>query len=299
MNNPRGLQVAAAMATVYIVWGSTYLGIRVMVEDLPPLFSAGVRFLIAGLLMLGWAKWKGLSLPQRPQDWGWLATTGILMLVGANGLVTWAEQWVDSSQAALIVATAALWIAGIGSLGAQGERVHPAALFGLVLGLIGVAVLVGQGVHLRQAPVTAYLGMLAAPALWALGSILSKRKHVNCPPLMSATLQVLIAGATLTVLGLLNGEHAEWNWSPRSLAALAYLVVFGTCIGYTCYYWLVHQVSPSTLGTNAYVNPAVAVLLGAWLLDEHLGPLQITGTLVILGSVIIVTLASRPRRKPA
>ncbi|WP_420467641.1 EamA family transporter [Panacagrimonas sp.] len=293
MDQSRGLQVAAAMAVVYVVWGSTYLGIRVMVEALPPLLSAGLRFLLAGVLMLAWVGFKRLPLPRRRSDWGWLAATSALMLVGANGMVTWAEQWVESNQAALIVATSALWIAGLGSLGVQGIRVTRIALAGLVVGLIGVGVLVGEGLQLRQAPVSAYAAMLVSPFLWALGAIVSKRKPAQCAPLVAATLQVLMAGTVMTLLGLLNGDAERCSWSTRSLAAMAYLAVFGTCIAYACYYWLVHEVAPSTLGTHAYVNPAVAVLLGAWLLDEQLGPLQLAGTFIILASVVIVNLAPR------
>ncbi len=291
MDDAHRLRVAAALAAVYVLWGSTYFGIRVMVEALPPLLSAGLRFLLAGLLMLAWIRFKGLPLPQRRMDWAWLAATSALMLVGANGLVTWAEQWVDSNQAALIVATSALWIAGLGSLGAKGVRVTRIALAGLVVGLIGVGVLVGTGLQLDQAPPLAYAAMLIAPFLWALGAILSKRRPAQCPPLVAATVQVLIAGALMSAMGLLNGDAGRWIWSARSLAAMAYLMIFGTCIGYACYYWLVHHVTPATLGTHAYVNPAIAVLLGAWLLDETLGPLQLAGTFIILTSVVIVNLA--------
>lgn len=297
MNESLKLQIAAAMAVVYVVWGSTYLGIRVMVLDLPPLLSAGLRFLLAGLLMLGWVRLRRLPLPGRREDWFWLAVTSTLMLVAANGAVTWAEQWVDSSQAALIVATSALWIAGLGSLGAQGVRVGRLALAGLIVGLLGVGVLVGEGLHLQQAPAAAYAAMLISPFLWALGAILSKRRPAQCAPLVAATLQVLFAGGVMTLLGLLNGDAARWQGSVRSLAALAYLALFGTCLAYACYYWLVHQVTPATLGTHAYVNPAVAILLGAWLLDERLGPLQITGTFIILASVVIVNLAPSLKRR--
>lgn len=296
MNESLKLRIALAMAVVYVVWGSTYLGIRVMVLDLPPLLSAGLRFLFAGLLMLGWVYLKRLSWPSRAADWRMLCATGALMLVGANGLVTWAEQWVDSNQAALIVATSALWIAGLGSLGAQGVRVTRLSLTGLVVGLAGVGVLVGEGLHLQQAPASAYAAMLFAPLLWAAGAMLSRSHPAQCSPFVAATVQVLFAGTLMTVLGLLAGETAQWQWSARSLWAMAYLAVFGTCIAYACYYWLVHQVTPATLGTHAYVNPAVAVLLGAWLLGERLGTLQVVGTFIILASVVIVNLAPSLKR---
>lgn len=292
-------KVLAAFAVVYLVWGSTYLAIRVMVESLPPILSAGVRFLIAGALMFAYASGKGHRLPTRRADWITIGLTGLMMLVGANGLVTWSEQWVDSNQAALIVATSALWIAWLGTLGRAGESIAVWAWAGLLLGLGGVVVLVGEGLQLGHAPWFAYLALQISPLLWALGSVLSKRRPTQSSPLMSATLQTLIAGVVMTVLGLADGEAARWSWEPRALIALAYLIVFGTCLAYACFFWLVHEVTPAQLGTYAYVNPAVAVLLGAWLLDERLSAVQIAGTFIILASVVIVTLASSARRPHA
>lgn len=289
-------RVMSAFAVVYLVWGSTYLAIRVMVEHLPPFLSAGVRFLIAGLLMVAYAAWKGYRLPATLGEWRWLALIAVLMLVGANGLVTWSEQWVDSNQAALIVATSALWIAWLGTVGVQGQAVTRTTYAGLLLGFGGVLVLVGGGLELGHAPWFAYAALLVSPFLWALGSIMSKRRPASCTPFVSATVQTLIAGAIMTAVGLLGGEAPQWTWEPRSLLALAYLIVFGTCIAYACFFWLVHEVTPSQLGTYAYVNPAVAVLLGGWLLDERLSAMQIAGTCIILGSVVIVTLASSARR---
>lgn len=285
-------RVIAAFAVVYLVWGSTYLAIRVMVEHLPPLLSAGVRFAMAGALMLAYAKWKRYSLPATISEWRWLATTSLLMLVGANGLVTWSEQWVDSNQAALIVATSALWIAWLGALGSAGDFVSGKVYAGLLLGVVGVAALVSEGLELGSAPLAAYAGLLFSPFLWALGSIVSKRRPATCHPFSSATAQVLVAGVVMTAIGLAAGEHSRWTWEPRSLFAMAYLTVFGTCIAYACFFWLVYRVTPAQLGTYAYVNPAVAVVLGAWLLDETLGPMQIAGTFVILLSVVFVSWAS-------
>lgn len=294
--NPR---ILAAFAVIYLVWGSTYLAIRVMVESLPPILSAGARFLIAGVLMYAYARWKGHRLPQRRADWFSIGLTSLIMLVAANGLVTWSEQWVDSSQAALIVATSALWFAWLGTLGHAGQSIAAWAWAGLLLGLCGVAVLVGDGLQLGHAPWSAYLALLCASLLWALGSVVSKRRPTQGTPLMSATLQTLMAGVVMSALGLAGGETARWSWEPRALLALAYLIVFGTCLAYACFFWLVHEVTPAQLGTYAYVNPAVAVLLGGWLLDETLSAMQIAGTFIILASVVIVTLASSARRTTA
>ena len=288
--------VVGAFAVVYLVWGSTYLGIRVMVGHLPPFLSAGVRFVFAGSLMLAYARWKRYRLPSTFAELRIIGLVSVVMLVGANGLVTWSEQWIESNQAALIVATSALWIAWLGTLGGQGQPVSFLTYAGLFLGVGGVALLVGQGLKLGNAPWFSYASLLISPFLWALGSIVSKRRPIACAPLSNAAIQTLIAGAIMSSLGLARGEAARWTWEPSSLWALVYLALFGTCIAYGCFLWLVHQVTPAQLGTYAYVNPAVAVLLGGWLLDEKLSTMQIAGTLIILGSVVIVTWASSRAR---
>jgi drug/metabolite transporter (DMT)-like permease len=286
----RAVRLLLAFAAVYVIWGSTYLAIRVVVLSLPPALSAGIRFLVGGALMLGYALWRGGRLPRRLGDWRSTALTALAMLVGGNGLVTWSEQWVDSNQAALIVATAALWMAWMGTLGAGGERLGRATLAGLLLGFAGVALLVGGGLSAHLAPWYAYAALQLAAFLWALGSVYSKRRPTAASPWIAAALQMLVAGVVLSGIGVALGEPARWQWEPRSLWALGYLIVFGSCVAYGAYFWLVHEVPPAQLATYAYVNPAIAVVLGWWLLDERLGRVQVLGTLVILAGVVMVTL---------
>ena len=293
--NSRTVQVVTAFAIVYVVWGSTYLAIRIGVAHLPFALFAGVRFAIAGLLMFAYARLRGGKLPSSAVDWRNIAVSALLMLVGGNGLVTWGEQWIESNQAALLVATSALWMAGLGTLGSQGERINPATLVGLLLGFGGVAVLVSSGLHLNTAPLKAYAGISLAPLMWAGGSIWSRRHPVGGTAIMTAALQTLIAGGVMTTLGLALGETAHWSWDAKSMAVLAYLIVFGSCIAYGAYFWLVHEVTPSRLGTYAYVNPAIAVLLGWWFLDERLNQTQVIGTVIILAGVVVVTLAQRKK----
>jgi drug/metabolite transporter (DMT)-like permease len=292
----RSLQLVGAFATVYLVWGSTYLAIRVGVTDLPAVLFAGVRFLIAAPLMLAYAWWRGARLPTSWHDWKIIGLTALMMLVGANGLVTWAETWVESNQTALIVATSALWMAWFGTWGGRGERFSTLALAGLLLGFGGVALLVGAGIGNRLAPWSAYAALLFSPILWAGGSVLSRRNPLGCSPLMVAALQMLITGVVMTALGLALGDAARWRPTAASVSALVYLALFGSCLAYGAYFWLVHEVTPAQLGTYAYVNPAIAVLLGWWLLDEHMQRPQVLGTLVVLAGVALVTVASR--RKP-
>lgn len=284
------VRILLAFATVYLVWGSTYLAIRVGVQELPAILFAGVRFLIAAPLMFVFAWSMGDRLPSGLRDWGVITVTALAMLVGANGLVTWSEQWVESNQAALIIATSALWMAALGSLGSAGERPAPLAIAGLLIGLTGVAVLVGAGLFSGHAPLAAYLALLLSPLLWAAGSVFARRHPLSCSPWMASALQMGVTGVVMTSLGLLHGEAAHWTPTTPALIALLYLALFGSCVAYGAYQWLVHEVTPAQLGTYAYVNPAVAVLLGAWLLDEHLQTPQWLGTLAILAGVLLVTL---------
>lgn len=298
MTPSRTLQIAAAFAVVYVVWGSTYLAIRIGVQALPAVLFAGVRFLLAGVLMLAYAFARGARLPASRRDLLNIAVTALLMLVGANGSVTWSEQWIASNQAALIVATSALWLAWMGTWGPKGERLGALTVIGLALGFAGVAVLVKAGVSSHSAPAVAYVVLAVSPLLWAAGSVWSRRAPVSCPPTMTAALQMLIAGIVLTALGLALGEQSAWTWSGRAVATLAYLAVFGSCVAYGAYSWLVHEVPPARLGTYAYVNPAVAVALGWWMLDEHLDPSQVAGTAIILFGVVLVTWAARRPMAP-
>lgn len=289
----RSSSVALALATVYLVWGSSYLAIRIGVRDLPPFLFAGLRFCCAGLLMLLWARSRGYKLPMRAADWRSIVIAALAMLVIGNGLVTWAEQWIQSNLAALIVATSALWIAWFGTFGSRGEPLGTLTIAGLALGFVGVALLVAGGLGPAAAPPLAYAALLAATVGWAGGSVYLRRHPPACSAWVGAALQMLVAGAVLCGIGLAVGEAPRWHWTPDGVGAFVYLVVFGSCLAYGAYFWLVQQVTPAVLGTYAYVNPAVAVVLGWVILDEQLTAAQWGGTLVILAGVVLVTLASR------
>lgn len=287
---PRRWKIVLAFAVVYVVWGSTYLAIRVGVRDLPPALFAGMRFLLAGTLLTAYARATGQAWARGLNEWRTIAIVGVMLLVGANGLVVWGEQWVPSNQAALIVATTALWIAGFGTLGRQGQPLARGAIVGLAAGLAGVVVLLHPGSSGLDEG-WGQLAILGASLSWAGGSIYAKRQRPKTPPLMSAGLQSLVGGSVLCVIGLVLGEAQAVVWSPASLWALLYLVIFGSCLAYAAYVWLLHTVTPAALGTYAYVNPAVAVVLGWWLLDERLDAYEIAGMAIILFGVILVTTA--------
>jgi len=287
------LKVIAAFAIVYVVWGSTYLAIRVGVATLPPALFAGVRFLAAGLLLAAYARLTGKQFPRRRREWITITVAALLLLVGANGLVVWGEQWVPSNQAALIVATLALWLAGLGALGPQGESFSRRRLTGLLTGFAGVVVLMWPTDGFVLEHFSAQLAILLAALSWAGGSIFMKRRRPSTPPLMAAAMQSLVAGVLLGTIGFAAGEAGRWTWEGNALFALLYLVVFGSCIAYAAYLWLLHEVSPAALATYAYINPAVAVMLGWWLLGESLNGAQMAGMLVILLGVLLVSLPDK------
>jgi drug/metabolite transporter (DMT)-like permease len=289
------LRVALAFITVYLVWGSTYLAIRIGVHNLPPALFAGARFAAAGLLLLLYASLARQPWPRGVREWRAILVVAVLLLVGANGLVVWGEQWVPSNQAALLAASTALWLAGFGLLGRDGDNLSPRRLLGLALGFAGVVLLLLPRNGFVFEHLGGQLAILAAALSWAAGSIYVKRARPATPPIMSAALQSLAAGMLLTVIGLASGEAGRWTWEREALLALAYLVVFGSCLAYAAYVWLLHEVSPAALGTYAYVNPAVAVVLGAWILGEDLRGTQFFGMLVVLGGVMLVSLPARRR----
>lgn len=287
-------RVIVAFTAVYIIWGSTYLAIRVGVQQLPPALFAGARFVTAGILLAIYARLSGQKFPTHLREWRTIAITALFMLVGANGLVVWGEQWVPSNQAALIVATTALWLAGFGTLGAHGQKLSPRTVLGLAVGFFGVAMLLLPENGFTLEHFGAQLAVLAACPLWAAGSMVAKRGQLGTPPLMVAALQSLVAGFVFCGIGFADSETARWSWSQEAMAALAYLIIFGSCFAYAAYIWLLHEVSPAALGTYAYINPLVAVVLGWLVLRETLSATQMAGTVVILIGVMLVSI-SRPK----
>ena len=284
------LNVIAAFAIVYLVWGSTYLAIRVGVATLPPALFAGARFFAAGLLLAAYAYLSGQQLPRDRHEWKTITVVAVFLLVGANGLVVWGEQWVPSNQAALIASTVALWLAGLGALGPQGESISRRRLTGLFIGFVGVMLLMWPDDSFVLEHFSAQLAILLAALSWAAGSIYMRRRKPSTPPLMAAAMQSLVAGVLLGFIGFSAGEAGRWVWTGNATYALLYLIVFGSCLAYAAYIWLLHEVSPTALGTYAYVNPVVAVLLGGWLLGETLNAIQIAGMLVVLVGVVLVSL---------
>ena len=285
-----------ALGTVYLIWGSTYLAIAIAVQTLPPLFSAGVRFCVAGLVLLGFvAARRGLRLG-REQVIG-AAIVGLLLVVGGNGLVVLAERTVPSGLTALIIASVPLWIVIFRRI--AGEHIHPSTFIGVAVGFAGVGFLVaprGSG----GADLGGVLLLLVATVSWALGTFLSPRLALPRDGLLSTGIQQLAGGVILVVIGAAAGELAHLEperYSTASLLAMAYLVLFGSLVAFTAYGWLLQHAPVSLVATYAYVNPVVAVLLGALVLAEPITPAIIIGAAIIIAAVVFIVTRESARMR--
>lgn len=300
-DSPPLLGVLAAFAALYVIWGSTYLGIRFAIETMPPFTMAGIRFLLAGALLYGWSRARGATPATGPQ-WRTAAVVGALLLLGGNGGVTWAEQYIPSGVAALLVASTPMWMVVIDALRPQGTRPTVPVVLGLVLGLVGIVLLVGPS-DLGGEPVDG-LGALAVAAgafCWALGSIYQRGAPTAASTLLNVGMQMLAGGALLLLAGLALGERLDVAAvSTRSALALAYLVLVGAVVGYSAYVWLLKVSTPARVSTYAYVNPIVAVLLGWALAGEPMGPRVIAAGAAVVAAVAFITMGRAvPARPPS
>ena len=279
----------SAMATVYVVWGSTYLAIRVMVETMPPLLAAGFRFLFAGGLLYVWLCARG-GLPRirlAAREVFAALVIGALLMLGGNGLVTVAEQEAPSGLAALIIAAVPLWVIVLRFL--VRERVPPVTLLGVVAGFAAVGFLVGPGGRPGGVAVWSLLTLVAASAAWAVGSFLQRHLPLGGDVFVAIAAQQVLGGTLLLVVGLAAGErlHPE-AFSGRSIAAFVYMVTAGSLLAFTAYVWLLHNAPISTVATYAFVNPVVAVLLGWSILSERLTVSMLAAAAVVVAAVWFV-----------
>ncbi len=282
---PSTAAIALALAAVYLIWGSTYLGIRFALEGgYPPLLMAGGRFLLAGSLMYLVLRKRGDAAPTRGQ-WKNLAVMGLLMMGIGNGLVSIAEQWVSSGLAAVAVASTPLWM-GLFSL-MRGQRPSGLEWVGIGIGLVGVLWL-NAGSTLSATP-AGLVALLVATIAWAFGSIWSKGRDLPSP-FMSAAGQMICGGVMMLAAGGLTGESFAALPTFKGTLAVIYLITFGSIIGFTAYVWLLHHVRPTLAGSYAYINPAIAVMLGAWLAAEHFTAHDLGAMAVILLGVVAITL---------
>ncbi|MCC6763226.1 MAG: EamA family transporter [Deltaproteobacteria bacterium] len=292
---PRRL-VALALAAVYVAWGSTYLAIRVGVGHLPPTVLAGLRFLVAGGAMLAALAAAGRLAPTSRREKRAIALIAFAMLIGGNGLVVWAEQSVPSGLAALVVATVPIWMAGLAALPPARERLPAAAVAGILLGFAGVAVLARPS---AGGDFAGTFALLVASFSWSCGSIYARHAGIRADPVTVTAWEMLFAGVMFLAIGTATGGVFAARLDAAGLAAIAYLVVVGSWIGFTAYVWLLANVPAAQAATYAYVNPVIALLLGWWLLDEPITPAILVGSAIVVVAVALVTTARVPARRPA
>ncbi len=304
-SRPSRLALIAAFAALYVIWGSTYLGILFAIDSIPPLLMAGSRFFTAGVLLYTIARWQGAARSGWI-DWRTAAIVGACLLLGGNGGVTLAEQYVPSGLAAVIVATVPIYIALLGWLTGTAARPRPLVWLGLAGGLCGVAILVTSSLRVPTGDhPKAGLGMLillASSFLWSAGSLYSRRAKNAPSPFLAAGQQMLCGGALLLLGGIASGELRQFD-SHRvtwlSLGAWFYLVTIGAIVAFSAYIWLLRHCDPAKVATYAYVNPVVAVLLGAAFAGETLSARTLVAAALIIGSVaVVITADQRPAVAP-
>lgn len=281
--DPRWM-VPLSLFALYVIWGSTYLGIRYALVSYPPFMLAAIRFAIAGVLLFAVLRVRGATLPTAAQ-WKNAAIVGTLLLAGGNGLVCFAEQSVSSGIAAVAVASMPLFAAVFG--GIYGEWPTRGETAGLMLGFVGVIVL-NLGAGLSGSPLGA-IALICAAMAWAFGSVWSKRQDMPKGPMNTAA-QMLCASVSLTIIALLHGERFPAHPEAGATAAVAYLIVFGSIIAFSAYLYVLKTVRPALATSYAYVNPPVAVLFGVALAGEHVGPFDLAGMAIILVGVGIITM---------
>jgi len=297
------LAVFFALGLVYLFWGSTYLGISIAVENIPPALMCATRFLVAGALMLAYCVATGRSIRYSPRQLGQIAVVGVLLLMGSNLTLSYAEQYVPSGIAALLVASIALWFLILDALILGDHHISVRGMIGLVLGVAGLVVLLWPKLTatgaLGSREMWWSLALIAGAFSWALGSVLSKLWQSGGS--FSATgWQVVFAGIANLIYAFFNKDFSHVIWTRRGVGAIAYLVVFGSLVGYTAYIWVLDNAPAAMVSTYAYVNPVVAVFLGWLILHERVDAYLLTGSAIVVLSVILVTTAKvKPKTLPA
>ncbi len=278
-----------AWLNVCIIWGTTYLVIRIGVGHMPPMLFAGIRWVIAGLVFIAFLKLQGKSLPQ-PRELIHLAVVGLALLGFGNGLVVFSEQWIPSGLAALMITTVPFFMVGMESFLPKGPRLNATILTGLIMGLVGVFLIFGEDIKYLADPnnLKGIVGLLGAVVFWSAGSLYSKYVKVAVHPLMGASVEMLIAGLALSGVGLFLGELPRLTFELNGLLALAYLIVIGSFVGYTSYIYALAKLPLSLVATYAYINPVIALFLGWLILDETLNFQIAIAAAVTLAGVFMV-----------
>lgn len=303
---PRKPAIVAAFAALYLIWGSTYLAIRLAIESIPPLLMAGTRFFLAGLIMYGIALWHGAPKSSLA-EWRTAFVVGTCLLFFGNGGVTVAEQWVATGLASLLVATVPIYIALLVWLSRSSPRPSALVLTGLAGGFVGVGILVGPVLSSPPPAGHGYpgLGMLIllfGSLVWSIGSLYSRHARASAPPFLSSAQTMLCGGGLMFLAGLISGEGKDFHpekMTALSFGAFVYLVLIGAVIGYTAYIWLLRHCDPAKVATYAYVNPVVAVLLGVLFAGETMTGRTALAATIIVGSVALVITAQQSKKEAA
>jgi drug/metabolite transporter (DMT)-like permease len=290
---PHRWKTVLAFAIIYLVWGSTFLAIRVGVKEVPPLLLAGMRFFVAGIVLFAWMRATGTASPCR-REWASVTLLAVLIFLVDYGLVFWAEQRVPSGTTAVMLATIPAFTALAEILILRTQRLTFRLGVALVVGLAGVAVLVSRSVGFRDAPIdsSGALALAVGAISWSFASVLSRKLSLPQSKVMSSGAQMLIGGVMLLLAAAMFGEFRAFHArevSASAWLALLYLIVAGSIVAFTAYVWLIHHESPTKVGTYAYVNPVIAVLLGYFLGGEALGARTVLGTFLVLVSVVVIT----------
>jgi drug/metabolite transporter (DMT)-like permease len=296
----------AALIAVYIVWGSTYLAIRFTIETIPPFISAGIRFLVAGVILYGWRRLRGDPAPKKI-EWRSASIVGLLLLLGGNGALVWAEQHIPSGIASVFIATTPLWMVLIESLRPGGTRSNWLTWLGVLVGLFGIALLANPWqAHTVGSPPLNPIGILVlliGALSWSIGSLYSRNARLPDSPLLSTGMEMLVGSAGLFAFATLIGEWKQFDPTAISLASvsgLTYLIIFGSGVGFVAYTWLLRNAPITIVSTYAYVNPVVAILLGSVIANEPLETVEIISAAIIIAGVVIITSSkSLTQRKPS
>ncbi|MCX7748766.1 MAG: EamA family transporter [Clostridia bacterium] len=295
--NPNEFRVILAYLSVCIIWGSTYLVMRIGVSSFPPELFAGIRFAVAGTLMLLYAALRGLTFPTSFKDYLNQGLIGAILILGGNGLVIWASQWVHSSITALILATSPLFTAVIEFILPGKSKIGFAGWIGLITGFGGVALLVTSSQTAGDVDLSGGLLLLLAALLWSIGTVYSKSSRQSGSIVTHIGIQMLCGGIGQCILGIFLNEAPKVKITPEGLGAMVYLIFIGSILGYTSFTYLIQKWPAAKAGTYAYVNPVVAVLLGALILDEPITIVKIISCTIILGGVVIVQLSKTLNEK--
>jgi drug/metabolite transporter (DMT)-like permease len=290
------IKLALAFVAIYVIWGSTYLAIRYAVETIPPLVTAGIRHSIAGGILLAWAWWRGFR-PTRQQWVAGFALGALFFLIG-HGSLHWAEQYVGSGLAALLIATEPMFILVLGWMAGQ-QKISLLSALGLGLGVVGVTMLTGAELTVKGSSLWGLLAVLLGSLSWSLGVVISPRLKLPSDALGRTALPTLCGALMLLIAAAVTGEFQQTHWSSitlRSIFGLGYLITFGSVIAFTAYTWLLQRVPPALVATHTYANPVVAVLLGWFLAHEPLSMRVVLASIAILGAIVLIRRGERSAR---